>query len=368
MDNIFNIIINLIVFVPIILIFSILPYITRKDIMFGITIPPSEWKNDYFKKLRKSYVTISIVSGVIFLTGNAISSALLSEQLSVVFMQVLLWSALLVYFLLYLFFWIKTKKYKEKANWIINAKNVAVADTKTDYKKRSLSPMWFLVYLVLILVTYFGALQLFELAPNMIPVRYDINGDPSVFQPKSLRIVYQMIGMQVFIGVLFFIVNFTITRAKKTIDPANPEESSIKNDVMKYRWSIFLFVTGLLMLLIFAQALFSMFVTMPVWAILYMPMGATLIILAYAIILAVKTGQSGSKIKSSIDKKTGTEITRDDDSLWKLGMFYYNKDDPAVFIEKRFGAGWTNNWARWQSWLFIGIIVCIIVVTALFST
>lgn len=42
---------------------------------------------------------------------------------------------------------------------------------------------------------------------------------------------------------------------------------------------------------------------------------------------------------------------RTPDACWKLGLFYYNPNDPAVFIEKRFGVGWTLNFGNPRSWL-----------------
>lgn len=37
--------------------------------------------------------------------------------------------------------------------------------------------------------------------------------------------------------------------------------------------------------------------------------------------------------------KGGNIIDRDDDQYWKLGMFYFNKNDSTLFLEKRFGVG-----------------------------
>ena len=34
---------------------------------------------------------------------------------------------------------------------------------------------------------------------------------------------------------------------------------------------------------------------------------------------------------------------RDDDRNWILGNFYYNKNDPSIFVEKRIGMGWEIN-------------------------
>jgi len=33
-------------------------------------------------------------------------------------------------------------------------------------------------------------------------------------------------------------------------------------------------------------------------------------------------------------------------SHWKLGLFYYNKEDKRIFPPKRFGLGWTINFAN----------------------
>jgi uncharacterized membrane protein len=36
----------------------------------------------------------------------------------------------------------------------------------------------------------------------------------------------------------------------------------------------------------------------------------------------------------------------DDDSHWKAGLFYVNRDDPAILVPKRLGIGWTINFGR----------------------
>ena len=36
-------------------------------------------------------------------------------------------------------------------------------------------------------------------------------------------------------------------------------------------------------------------------------------------------------------------------------MFYVNSDDPSIFVEKRFGIGYTLNFAHPVSWLILGL-------------
>jgi uncharacterized membrane protein len=47
------------------------------------------------------------------------------------------------------------------------------------------------------------------------------------------------------------------------------------------------------------------------------------------------------------------------DEHWKLGMFYYNPDDPALLVEKRFGIGYTFNFARVQAWIILALLVLV---------
>lgn len=45
---------------------------------------------------------------------------------------------------------------------------------------------------------------------------------------------------------------------------------------------------------------------------------------------------------------------RSPDAAWKLGLIYYNPDDPALWLEKRFGVGYTLNFGRPAAWWIIG--------------
>ncbi|QFQ03166.1 hypothetical protein CUROG_09110 [Corynebacterium urogenitale] len=51
----------------------------------------------------------------------------------------------------------------------------------------------------------------------------------------------------------------------------------------------------------------------------------------------------------------------DNDKFYKLGMFYYNPDDPAVMVEKRFGTGIDFNYAHWQGKVFLTFVLLVLV-------
>ncbi|MCL2882824.1 MAG: DUF5808 domain-containing protein, partial [Coriobacteriia bacterium] len=83
---------------------------------------------------------------------------------------------------------------------------------------------------------------------------------------------------------------------------------------------------------------------------------ATVLLLVVLVWISLKYGQSGARL--SHPAQDSDEISRDDDQYWKLGVIYYNPDDPALFVPKRFGVGWTSNMARPQVWaLAAGLVV-----------
>jgi uncharacterized membrane protein len=54
----------------------------------------------------------------------------------------------------------------------------------------------------------------------------------------------------------------------------------------------------------------------------------------------------------------------DDDRFWKAGILYINRDDPAVLVPRRFGAGWTMNLGH-PGGVAIGVALLVLVVAAL---
>ncbi|MCX6628719.1 MAG: DUF1648 domain-containing protein, partial [Candidatus Solibacter sp.] len=53
------------------------------------------------------------------------------------------------------------------------------------------------------------------------------------------------------------------------------------------------------------------------------------------------------------------------DECWNLGFFYFNPADPAIFVEKRLGIGYTCNFGNRTTWLFLGLIVLFSLIPAL---
>ena len=78
-------------------------------------------------------------------------------------------------------------------------------------------------------------------------------------------------------------------------------------------------------------------------------------------------GQGGNRIPSPQrpdSPSTGAVGDRTEDRFWKLGVFYFNRNDPSVMVERRFGIGYTVNFARPVAWVIALLpVLALIVIT-----
>ncbi len=54
------------------------------------------------------------------------------------------------------------------------------------------------------------------------------------------------------------------------------------------------------------------------------------------------------------------DFNRQNDEFWKWGgLIYNNPNDPAIWVDKRIGIGWTLNFAHKESWFIMMMILAI---------
>ena len=57
---------------------------------------------------------------------------------------------------------------------------------------------------------------------------------------------------------------------------------------------------------------------------------------------------------------SASALDYDDDELWRLGVFYVNREDSSVVVPRRFGIGWAMNWGNPKSWGLAALLVAAI--------
>ena len=94
----------------------------------------------------------------------------------------------------------------------------------------------------------------------------------------------------------------------------------------------------------------------------------SLVFSAATVVLMVWVGQGGTRLVGSAaadSRAVAPTGDRTADKYWKLGLIYFNRNDPALFVEKRFGLGYTLNFGHLGAWAFLVVLVAVFVAIAL---
>ena len=212
-------------------------------------------------------------------------------------------------------------------------------------------------------LAYF-TLTRYDQFPSQIPMNVDLAGNVTSTVPKTLQSVLFPTLLLGFMGAIFTLVHWGTIHSKKPIDPAAPATSALAYATFAHVQSILIVVGGLMISSVTASLILAIslgMVSMASAAVITTVI--TLAFVAMITIVSLVMGQSGSRLFADT---SSAGITRDDDDHWLLGTIYCNRNDPSIFVPKRFGIGWTSNIARWETWALVaGIVVLTVLLLVL---
>jgi uncharacterized membrane protein len=70
----------------------------------------------------------------------------------------------------------------------------------------------------------------------------------------------------------------------------------------------------------------------------------------------IRMGQGGSRVAKTTEYQPPVG-DHTPDTAWKWGQLYFNPDDPALIVEKRFGIGYTLNFGNRWSWVLMLVLL-----------
>ena len=320
-------------FIPIVIIFSVMPYIGRRTLSFGVSIPAHEFDNEKLVEIRKRFAVNVVIFGALMTAVYIALIFIVSAETASVIMTVILLLYLAIVYIMYVQKWRQVKEIKTQMGWDTAVRSATAADTRFNKSRRSVSAAWFILYALIIIATAIIGLALYDSMPDQIVQKTDFSGNVTKTVDKSIGVIFFAPAIQAVMALLFAFIYWMMLRTPPVLDPDNPEESSRQNAVFRYRWSVYVVFGGLIMLLIFFAMQLSFVQLIGLKASTWIPLIGAGVMVIGAIVLSVTTGQSGSRVRVS-KMPDGKEIRRDDDRYWRKGMFYVNKDDPALFVEK----------------------------------
>lgn len=340
------------------------PWFMKKGECFAVTIPESAQADERFLTFRKRYAAaVLAVTLICAVALGAVSNVALgkmglapdSDSLNAILAAAIVVAAtipLIASFALMLHYRKRVEAIKREEGWKAE-RDEAVALIGFEEAPVPPSLAWNVVYVPIVLITLAIGLALYPSTPDLVPTNFDFAGNVNQWTPKGPALIAFPLLFEVFMAACFIFSHWMTIRSKKDIDPARPAISAYAYGAFARAECILLLVggsvltavLGIVMILMMAEIL-SMLVTIALIIV------ATLILVGATIAVSVVYGQSGSRLVKRLEENG--DIIADNDEHWKAGIFYWNKDDASLFLPKRFGVGWTMNWARPAAWLIVG--------------
>jgi uncharacterized membrane protein len=336
-----------------------LPNLWRPDNLFSVTIAEDARQHPEVRALIARWRIYNALIGLVAAAACTVTG-LLPPSASLFLLPVLL----LVYFItmpaIYVAF------HRQALAFALPAQGATprVASLRPRPSGRLIPSWWELVPLTVIALTVILLALRYPTTPAVVPTHFDPTGHADGFAPKSIWSYFNIVGVQ--LGVWVILTLFGVGLSRSRVAPSAGATGA------SYRliWARLVFVikTGTLIFLSIADLLPTSTQEPGALAgpLAVLPIALLVTILALTLTLALRYGQSGWRQR----RRTGSPMTaRGDatpDSAWKGGVFYYNPDDPALFVEKRYGLGWTLNFGHPQAKLvLIGVLVVPLVLSLL---
>lgn len=362
------------IFILVGIINGITPYYSRRGTPFGITVPGSYQKHPFVQKLKKKYLVYNIILSVVLSIPIFFLSRLenieTQEMWSSVYFSIAVLLLVAVSFILYL----KCRKtiqiWKNKNNVSSDIKKERIIiDTRYHEELNTVSTSSIVIaQIIIVLVTVGITLLFYASIPDEFPIHWNSQNIPDRIVEKSYLSVLMMPTIQFLLVPVMAFSHYSFIKSKQKLLSNYPQSTSKHSKIFRRAWSVYFLISSIaLQLLLMGTTFYSLFFTDDV-GMEYMGILVGLFvfwIVGYSLFLTWKYGQGGEKLVFSEIDDFSQEVTEvDEEEYWKWGVFYYNPEDPAIFVEKRFGIGSTINMARWQSWACIGglVLFCILIV------
>ncbi len=346
----------------------LIPNMTEKTVVFGVRVPPSKLELPIFATLKKQYRSYVAILIVIFGIGSLLIPP------SLVLIQALLTLLFLApFFAIYLKEHYALERAKKEGGWYDDV--VTRSEAELTINGAGLQVwIYFVPGLLILAILFVAGALLYPSIPGIFATHFGANGQPNGFSTKSIWSVFGTGFVGLVVSTFLIALTYVTYRTPLSIDPSIPQS----NTRLRIFRKTFVVTIGLILV---GLNLVFLITSLMIWGIVAIgPYGGVVLVLAplFAILVILtlilfRTGQLGSNLKLKGDavepegpNQEDNFVRKDDDVFWKAGMIYVNKDDKRLFVPKRFGVGYTLNFGRPGSWIFIiGIIAIPVVIIVL---
>jgi uncharacterized membrane protein len=214
-------------------------------------------------------------------------------------------------------------------------------------------------FAILLAVAVYLRLRWDEIPPSF-PVHWGIDGTPNGWSARTPLDVYWPLLVGAAILALISASSYAIRHLMRSVRA--PASRWVAHDPA-HRTGIFLLVLEFFLAIIFSfVGLLPLTGNPGVMPVLI----ATIAMLLAMIFLVAWLAKEQMQYARSRPAPAGASFGDGaPDRYWKFGMFYYNRDDAALFVEKRIGIGYTLNFGHASAWIIMAFVLLLPLVLVL---
>lgn len=362
MNNTTQWIVSLVPFLLVVVALVSTPYASLRT-PFGVSVPTDERNHPAIRALRKSYALIisaaGVVTALLIVLFNSTGVVESDDEQSLLGVGATL-LLLLAGFAVFVWYHRRMLALKEQEGWQkrMNSR-YAAAQLSFHNGPVAYGIVWFVPHLIVIAACVFIAVLSYDSLPDVIPTHFDWDGTVTDTSEKTWGSVLSLNIIQLVMTVIMLFVNWTIRWSRASLDPNKPEQSAQAE--RRYRRSTSLFI------LVFSFLLVLMMGWVQAISLYERKMEGSLVIISMLPLIVAGVWMV-RLFRMNRERSQFDRISRDQDRHWKLGSLYWNPEDPAIFVEKRSGIGWTVNFAKPSGWLVLFGPIVLIALVPLFNS
>lgn len=333
--------------------------ISNRSVFYGVRIPIGYNENEKLIKLHRKYQRNLSISFAIYLMFMTMALSLVSQEISVIIILPETFLLLAVLALNFLSIHKRIKDISRKEGWVLD-KNIVVIDTSfrdnSDCKEKiSISSWWFLIPISILVITVIGIV-----IQGTSPLANNTSGQFRLVDNGLPALI--LVIIQALLIIIFYINHIITRKTKQSLNGGKVGEIKRKSRKIRYFLSggyLIVTIYGNLLLMLISFSMCNIISQSFLSASVIVPVLIPVIISALMVIVIAKnTKEEDFSAKTTEDERI---INRSDDQYYLFGSIYYNKNDPALFVEKRVGIGTTLNFAKPAAKIYMGVIAVIVI-------
>lgn len=350
-----------------------MPSIVRPTLPLGVSVPTQRASDPAVRSAVRLYrwciVAAWLICGIVAVTGTLIAPAIVVAVVPLLFV--------VLSFASYATVRRRILAAKRNGGWYEGTPTRLVADASPRHPGHP--PVgWLLASLVVVCAVVALGITVYASLPDTIPVHWSGAGQVDRTAPKSLWSVFTLPFVAGALAVgLYGLSWLTRVTGVRRAASDTPQQAAVRADAQRDLASTGLGVISLALAIGLGVTSAATWLAPSSAGVQFAAIGITLLLTLGAVIMIVvryarATARANSTSMTPVpaggagagalaNAAHPSVEAPDDDRYWKLGAVYVNRDDPATFVPKRFGVGWTINLGS-AGGIALGVITVVVVV------